>query len=415
MVANVRRPARYVSSIRWAGSAGLAAFLALVYVAYALARSVPEAVTVAATPTGSFAGRPPVLAWPAQGESAVGVVGVGVIGEHRSGSPMPIASIAKVMTAYVILRDHPLNGNAGGPQITVTPADVAVYRADGAAGQSVVAVRAGERLTERQALKGLLLPSGNNIATLLARWDAGSEEAFVVRMNAQARALGLAHTRYTDPSGVQAGTVSTAAAQVQLAMRAIAVPAFAHTVAAAQTTLPVAGRQYNLDKLLGKDGIVGIKTGTTSQAGACFVFAAQERLGGRSVTVVGAVLHQLAGPGQPTMIAAAFSATTTLLTSTYGALVERQVIRRGATLGWIKAPWSGTVALVASRSASLVGWPGLPIRAGISTGEHLPAPVSGGQSAGDVVIASGEQRATAALVVSHAVPGASIGWRLANP
>jgi serine-type D-Ala-D-Ala carboxypeptidase (penicillin-binding protein 5/6) len=116
-----------------------------------------------------FAGGPLRLAWPVQGEAAVGVRGVGLIGAHGSGRPTPIASIAKVMSAYVVLRDHPLNGDAGGPLIAVTRADVAAYRADQAAGQSVVAVRAGERLTERQALAGLLLPSGNNIATLLAR------------------------------------------------------------------------------------------------------------------------------------------------------------------------------------------------------------------------------------------------------
>lgn len=105
------------------------------------------------------------------------------------------------------------------------PADVAVDRADRAAGQSVVTVVTGERLTERQALEGLLLPSGNNIATLLARWDAGSEAAFVAKLNAQARALGLTHTRYADASGEQAGTVSTAGDEVRLAMLALEVPA----------------------------------------------------------------------------------------------------------------------------------------------------------------------------------------------
>ena len=171
------------------------------------------------------------------------------------------------MTAYLVLVAHPLRRGAGGPQIVVKPADVAVYQADVAAGDSVVAVRAGERLTERQALEALLLPSGNNIATLLARWDAGSERAFVARMNARAGALGLAHTHYTDASGVQPGTQSTAADQVRLAMLAIQVPVFRQIVAMGQVTLPVAGRQHNLDKLLGTDGIVGIKTGTTSQAG----------------------------------------------------------------------------------------------------------------------------------------------------
>ena len=134
----------------------------------------------------------------------------------------PIASLAKMMTAYLVLRDHPLGSSQGGPTITLTDADVA--DTDRRAGQqeSVVPVAAGEQLTERQALEALLLPSANNIAAVLARWDAGSEGRFVARMNATARSLGMADTRYTDPSGYDDGTVSTAADQiriVELAMR----------------------------------------------------------------------------------------------------------------------------------------------------------------------------------------------------
>ena len=384
----------------------------LAYVGFALLRSVSVTTTIAAARTASFGGRPPALAWPAQGEAAVGVGGVGLIGVHGSGQPTPIASIAKVMTAYVILRDHPLSGAAGGPQITVTPADVAVYRTDHAAGQSVVAVRAGERLTESQALKGLLLPSGNNIATLLARWDAGGQRAFVAKMNAQARALGLSHTRYTDVSGVQSGTVSTAADQVALGIRAMALPAFRQTVAMAQATLPVAGLQYNVDGLVGKHGIVGIKTGTTSQAGGCFLFATEQHVSGRPAIVIGAVLHQLATSSQPSMITAAFNAATTLAASTR--LAARRVITRGATLGWVKAPWTDRVPLVAARSASFVGWAGLPVHASVAVA-HLSPPVDTGQDAGTVVLASGQQRATVALVASDTVPRASFSWRLAHP
>ena len=387
----------------------------LAYVAFTLVRSVPGPTVSVATRYGSFAGRPPALAWPHQGEAAVAVQGVGLIGVHGSGEPMPIASVAKVMTAYVVLRDHPLPGTAAGPQITVTPADVATYRADNRAGQSVVAVRVGERLTERQALEGLLLPSGNNLANLLARWDAEGQDQFVARMNAQARALGLAHTHYADASGVQAATVSTAADQVALAMRAMALPAFGQTVAMAQATLPIAGPQDNLDRLLGKDGIVGIKTGTTSQAGGCFVFAAREQLAGRSVTAVGAVLHQPAGPTGSSAIAPAFYATTRLLASTRGVLAQHQVINRGDTLGWVKAPWTDRVALVAARSASFVGWAGLAIHAKIATAVALSGPIGSGQDAGTVVLGSGQQRATVPLVTSRAVPGASLGWRLAHP
>jgi serine-type D-Ala-D-Ala carboxypeptidase (penicillin-binding protein 5/6) len=394
---------------------GLVVLAAVAYVIIALVRTVP-ALTVMPVPLSSaFPGPPPALAWPGQGEAAAGVQGVGVIGVHGSDRPTPIASLAKVMTAYIVLRDHPLGTAGNGPEISVTPADVAVYRSDLASGQSVVAVRAGERLTERQALEGLLLPSGNNIASLLARWDAGSEAAFLAKVNAQARALGLAHTRYTDSSGVQAGTVSTAGDQVRLAMLALNFPAFAQIVAMPQVTLPVAGLQYNVDALLGSDGIVGIKTGSTSQAGGCFVFAAHELVGGRTVTLAGAVLHQLATSSQPSIIAAAFTASTSLITSVRRALVRLTVVRRGATLAWVEAPWGGRVALRAAASASLVGWPGLPLRARIAPSRHPAAPLEAGQSLGTVVVAGGEHRAAVRLATSAALPGPSLSWRLAHP
>ena len=234
-------------------------------------------------------------------------------------------------------------------------------------------------------------------------------------MNARARALGLTHTRYTSASGVQASTASTAGDQVRLAMRAMNVSALRQTVAMAQATLPVAGRQYNKDALLGQDGIVGIKTGTTSRAGGCFVFAARERLAGRSITVVGAVLHQAAGQPQPSMIAAAFHATRALLDSARRVLVMRQIVRAGATLAWMQAPWANPIALQAASPASLIGWPGLRIHTTIARARQLSAPVNAGQGAGTAVVAAGEQRESVRLISSRAVPKASLAWRLAHP
>src|SRR6266487_1044764 len=83
-------------------------------------------------------------------------------------------------------------------------------------GDSLVPVAAGERISERQALVALLLSSADNMAWILARWDAGSEGAFVARMNSTASRLGMTSTRYTDPSGLARTTVSTAADQVRL-------------------------------------------------------------------------------------------------------------------------------------------------------------------------------------------------------
>jgi D-alanyl-D-alanine carboxypeptidase (penicillin-binding protein 5/6) len=147
-------------------------------------------------------------------------------------------------------------------------------------------------LTELQALQALLLPSANNIAAVLARWDAGSTGRFVTRMNATARALGMAHTRYTDPSGFDEATVSTAADQVRLVGRAMSLPVFASIVATPSATLPVAGTVHNTDHLLGQDGFVGVKTGNTDAAGGCFAFRAIRSVGGKQTTITGVVLGQ---------------------------------------------------------------------------------------------------------------------------
>ncbi len=412
-----RRPAgqRRHPAAWWGVCAGLLVVAAVAYVIVALERAVPAPAVVPVAVSRALRGPPPALAWPGQGEAAAGVQGVGLIGSHGSGRPIPIASVAKVMTAYLVLRDHRLGITAAGPQITVRPDDVSTYHADKAAGQSVMAVRAGERLTERQALEGLLLPSGNNIATLLARWDAGSESAFVAKMNAQARRLGLVHTRYADASGLQAKTVSTPRDQERLATAALNIPAFAQIVALPQATLPVAGRQYNVNALLGRDGIVGIKTGSTSQAGGCFVFAAREHRAGRTVTMVGVVFHQLATRAQPSIIEAAFHASTALLASMRHVLGTVRAVRRGATLAWVKAPWTDRVAVRATRSVSVLSWPGLPIHTTIATVSHPAVPLEAGQSVATAFVTAGEQRAHVRLVTSHTLPKPSLVWRLTHP
>jgi D-alanyl-D-alanine carboxypeptidase (penicillin-binding protein 5/6) len=196
------------------------------------------------------------------------------------------------MTAYLVLRDHPLRPAEDGPTITLTAADVADTDRRRGQGESVVPVAAGEVLTERQALQALLLPSANNIAAVLARWDAGSADRFVARMNATARSLGMTHTLYTDPSGYDEGSVSTAADQLRIVNRAMRVPVFASIVATPRVTLPVAGTVYNTDRLLGHKGFVGVKTGSDAAAGGCFAFRAIRWIDGKQTTITGVVLGQ---------------------------------------------------------------------------------------------------------------------------
>jgi serine-type D-Ala-D-Ala carboxypeptidase (penicillin-binding protein 5/6) len=234
------------------------------------------------------------LTWPTEGQSAIELVGAA---RRTSGleSPVPIASLAKVMTAYVVLREFPLAAGQAGFTLTMTAADAEEALTDKASGQSFIPVEPGEALTEREALEALLLPSANNIAHALAEHSSGGEPAFVQAMNSEARSLHMTQTRYTDPSGLDPGTTSTALDQLRLARAAMREPTFAAIVAMRHTVVPVAGLIVNTDNMLGHDGFVGIKTGSTSAAGGCFMFEARQVRAGRPRTVIGVVLGQHGG------------------------------------------------------------------------------------------------------------------------
>jgi serine-type D-Ala-D-Ala carboxypeptidase (penicillin-binding protein 5/6) len=232
------------------------------------------------------------VSWPADGVSAADVSGIGVTDGPGATQQVPIASVAKLMTAYVILQDHPLPAGGSGPDITVEPSEAAAYPSQARDGDSLVAVATGETISERQALEALLLPSADNMAWILARWDAGSQAAFTAKMNAAARRLGMTGTSYTDASGLDPSTTSTAADQVRLGMAAMQVPALAAIVDMPTAVVPVAGAIRNTNTLLGQDGIAGLKTGSTQAAGGCLLIAAWQEVSGRKTLIVAATFGQ---------------------------------------------------------------------------------------------------------------------------
>ncbi|HET8752467.1 MAG TPA: hypothetical protein VFM43_08090 [Gaiellaceae bacterium] len=293
------KPARraiYRSRIRWTRVAGvvLVTAVAAAFGYRSLASSSSSSTTASPVHVlrSERRGALPRAVWPAQGQAAFIRTGRSEIQAGPNQHPAPIASVAKVMTAYLVLRDHPLRLGEDGPTITLTDGDVADTDRRRGQRESIVPVVAGEQLTELQALQALLLPSANNIAAVLARWDAGSESRFVARMNATARSLGMASTRYTDPSGYDDATVSTAADQVRIVERAMRLPVFASIVATPTATLPVAGTVHNTNTLLGHDGFVGVKTGSDDAAGGCFAFRAIRWIEGKRTTITGVVLDQ---------------------------------------------------------------------------------------------------------------------------
>lgn len=386
-----------------------------VFLTVQLGRPVP-ALTMTAwpAPMRALPGAPPHLAWPRQAEAAVGVSGVGVLASHGGDREVAIASVTKIMTAYQVLRDHPLVGAKPGPHIRVTSADAAVYARDKRQGQSVAKVRAGETLTERQALEAMLLPSGNNIAYLLANWDAGSQKAFVAKMNAGARALGMTRTHYADSSGFDPATVSTAGDQLRLALRAMTVPVFRQIVAMPQASLPVAGVVYNSNYGLGHDGIIGVKTGTSPQAGGCLVFAAVEKVSGKQVTVAGVILGVLATARQPSELTGVITDSERLLSSVRGHIERVRVVSPGTVLGVVHSAWTPRQAVIADKEVSVMGWPGMPVRVSV-TPSALGRTVAVGQVVGRADITVDGEVSHLTLYANGTVGPPSLAWRLTRP
>lgn len=309
--------------------------------------------TVAASET--ITGTAPPLPWPNRGSGAVGVQSLGFIASSGDEQPIPAASVTKVMTALIVLEDKPLQKGQPGPTITLTDADVQAYQVDFANKESVVEVRAGEQLTELQALQGMLIPSANNLAETLARWDAGSIDAFVAKMNRRAADLKMTHSKFADTSGIDPGSVSSPSDLMSLGVAAMKQEVFAQVVGMGQAQLPVAGIVYNVDSALGQSGIIGMKTGSGLNTGANFLFAANVTVDGRQITVFGCVMGQLT-------LATAFASAESLIASMKAALHVRREIARNQTIATYVMPWGAQSDLVSSVDVDLIEWPGMVLR-----------------------------------------------------
>jgi serine-type D-Ala-D-Ala carboxypeptidase (penicillin-binding protein 5/6) len=377
-------------------------------VALQLRRALPAAaLTTSVAASMRIPGTAAKMPWPSAGSAELMVEGLGRLGGSGAGRAEAIGSVAKVMTAYVVLSDHPLDGDEDGPVITVTPADVADYRARIPDGQSLVQVAAGERMTERDALEALMLPSANNVAHMLAQWVGGSQPGFIDRMNSAADTLGMADSHYTDPSGFLPSTVSTAADQVKLGRAVLRLPGFADLVAQPTATVPVAGEIKNYNDLLGVDGVFGIKTGSTTQAGGNLLFAAHLDVGGRRLTVIGAVFNQ-PGAHTPQQLAQVNRVVRKLL-----AAVRRTVkvytLLAANPVGAVRTAWGATTTVTPAAPLRVVGWPGLPVKVKV-TRTAPGAEVTAGQVVGSVQAAS----VRVELRTTSGTPEPGLWWKLSR-
>jgi D-alanyl-D-alanine carboxypeptidase (penicillin-binding protein 5/6) len=247
------------------------------------------------------------------------------------------------------------------------------------------------------------------MATVLADWDAGSVTAFVAKMNAAATALGLTSTHITDPSGVDPATTSTAEDLVRLGEASLSIPVFRQIVSLGQASVPMTNVVFNLNFDLGRDGIIGIKTGSDASAQGCYLFAAQQDLGGKPVTVVGAVLTQPGRSLGPNT--AAVDAGDALVKSVFGAIHLFTLFTPGQAVADVDAPWGSTAPVTVAAPVSVIGWPGLVATFAVRHGP-LTGPVPSGATVGTLRAGVGQSSTLAELRTTGALSGPGVWWRL---
>ena len=355
----------------------------------------------------TFSGRLPTLPIPATGQSAVFVQGIGLLGGSADEQSVPMASVTKVMTAVIVLGDHPL-GHGSGSTFVMTAADHAAWVRDVENGDSSLEVVAGERLTERQLLEGLMIPSACNIADYLARWDAGSIDGFVGKMNAMAAALGLRHTHYADASGLSPASRSTAIDQAVLGSYAMSVPGMISVEDHPAMHFPT-GWVGGYNPALGQDGVIGLKSGFTDAAQICLVTAARRIVGGHRVLIVSVTL------GQPSSLEWAADIDIQLLDAATSDLRVRPLLRAYQPVARVVAGWSRERPdAVVTVPVTVAGWAGLAVQTVVKASVPLKPGTGRGWKSGttiasvEVVTPAGVQSAVPAklsLFLSSAPPG----------
>ena len=311
--------------------------LIVVFLALVMTRGLPD---IEPQVTYQAPGEPMVIAGITQGQAALGST-TEVKATYGEADSKPIASMAKVITALVVLeKTDDLN-----QVITMDGADVEFYRQTARIGGSRLQVVEGEQLTLKQMLEALLMVSANNIADSLVHHVFGSQEKYVAAATEWLVRYDLVDTQIgADASGLDAGTTSTPPDMIKLGQLALGNSVVSQIVAQKTATFPLENEVDNTNELL-KDGYFGIKTGNSDEAFSCLLFATEVR----GEMVIGVLM------GQP--FNSTFNTARSLRSQVEDNLAEIR-IPAGTTVGKYVLPWGGEVNITTEVDVVATTWGG---------------------------------------------------------
>jgi serine-type D-Ala-D-Ala carboxypeptidase (penicillin-binding protein 5/6) len=315
-----------------------------------------------------------------------------VLVSHAAKKHLPIASTTKLMTAYVALRELPLDRIVR----------AAPYEAE--YGESLLELRPGQRVSVRDLLYGLILRSGNDAAYDLALAAAGSEARFVTQMNRYAAAIGLADTHYANPIGLdQAGNYSSAADLATLARRLLRNRAFARIADSRSARLrslrPPRTIETLNDLLYRAPWTTGVKTGHTFGAAYVLVGAGQRR----GTDLISVVI------GTPTETERDL-ASLGLLDYGFSLYRQRTPVTKGERLASASIRYGGDeLPLRAARTVTVGVRPDQRLSLAVRAPSEVEGPIRRGAALGRAsVFVDGRRAASVPLRAAHAVEKASV-------
>ncbi|MDX3709933.1 D-alanyl-D-alanine carboxypeptidase [Streptomyces europaeiscabiei] len=365
----------------------LAILLVIVFAVAQSVRSLPTpTLALTADESYAFKGGKVDLPWPAEGQGWMDVNGIGTVDSFGEQKPVAIGSVAKAMTAYVILKEHPMKAGEKGAAIPVDAKAETEGGYDKDGESTLNTVKEGDELSQYDAIAAIMIPSANNVARLLARWDSnGSEEEFVKKMNAAAKDLGMTDTTYTDPSGLKETTVSTAEDQVKLGNALVKMKALTDITRLPEWKDPSGLKHRNYNTLVPYDNAIGIKTGSTTAAGGNLLFAATKEVGGETVIVVGAVL----GQHTPPIIDTVNAVSKTAMLAAQDALISDTILKKGDVVGYVDDGLGGQTPVVVTKNVSAVGWAGKTVKLELDPSATIPHEAKSGTEVGSLIVGDG--------------------------
>ncbi len=306
---------------------------------------------------------------------------------------LPIASTTKLMTSYLALKHLKPKQKLKAPTYHAISAD-----------ESLLGLHPGEKMTVKDLLYAMLLPSANDAAETIALGVSGSEKRFVALMNRTAPSLGLDHTHYANAIGLdQGGNFSSARDLVTLADRLLENPLFSRIVATPSATLrsgdtPRKVTTRNTLLLERPDLIAGVKTGHTLGAGYVLVAAARRN----GATLLSAVLGTSSEASRD-------AESLRLLDYGFSQYRSRRPVTRGEELANPELDYrSDHLALVAKREVPVSIRRGQRVRVRVVAPDEVSGAVDKGETLGRVLVTvDGELEGTSPLVASESVAAAT--------